>query len=458
MASEEYRLHYGQHPDVVFPSQSGMKRYLENEQQLWAPFLAYLRDNTTIAIRLDHGRHHHLAAPLNIVKAITNKLGDPATFNEMTHPRRGNPVIPPPSDSLEGLLILGLFENQMAEKALAAYVYFIVTNAGHHYQKHSELDQLAAEGKLLIDAAPVFKALPFKNIANAEMAKAVRTAEIHVQSLAEEVAAAQEANAMQAAALDAQLKEQKAQAKRLNDLVLKLNRRREHKHKLWVQTVDQIVEDKFEEAKRKVFAVELAGQRAEKTRNSEFEQLQDLFRTQLELRAPAEQWGKREKSHSKKARHAMWWFLGVGLCAVIFGLGVPWVLGEYIGQSFVQLHCKTPATETTAAADCERIFSAKGPATITGLLLVMSFLMWMARLQYRIHLSERHLALDASEKKAFAETYLAMKESRGVNANNEAIILASLFRPTQDGIIRDDEAGLDLSAASILARQLSRPS
>jgi hypothetical protein len=88
----------------------------------------------------------------------------------------------------------------------------------------------------------------------------------------------------------------------------------------------------------------------------------------------------------------------------------------------------------------------------------MSLLMWMARLQYRIHLSERHLALDASEKKAFAETYLAMKEGKDVGRDNEAIVLASLFRPTQDGIIRDDETGMDLSAVAMVAKQFSRNS
>ena len=49
----------------------------------------------------------------------------------------------------------------------------------------------------------------------------------------------------------------------------------------------------------------------------------------------------------------------------------------------------------------------------------------------------RHLSLDADEKKAFAETYMALKEGASVDVANETIVLASLFRPTQDGIIRD---------------------
>lgn len=94
---------------------------------------------------------------------------------------------------------------------------------------------------------------------------------------------------------------------------------------------------------------------------------------------------------------------------------------------------------------------------MAGLLVVMSLIMWAIRLQYRVFLSERHLALDASEKQAFAETYLAIQEGAKVSEGSEAIVLASLFRPTQDGIIRDDESAIDLSVASILAKHLGRP-
>jgi RNA-splicing ligase RtcB len=87
----------------------------------------------------------------------------------------------------------------------------------------------------------------------------------------------------------------------------------------------------------------------------------------------------------------------------------------------------------------------------------MSLILWIIRLQYRIYLSERHLALDASEKTAFAETFMAMKEGANVHSDNEAIVLSALFRPTQDGIIKDDDGTLDLWAASLLAKQLGRP-
>ena len=64
--------------------------------------------------------------------------------------------------------------------------------------------------------------------------------------------------------------------------------------------------------------------------------------------------------------------------------------------------------------------------------------------------------LDAAEKKAFAQSYRSLRRDAEVSKDSEAVVLAALFRPTQDGIIKDDESGLDVSAAAILAKQFSR--
>ncbi|MGB0960825.1 MAG: DUF6161 domain-containing protein, partial [Halocynthiibacter sp.] len=96
------------------------------------------------------------------------------------------------------------------------------------------------------------------------------------------------------------------------------------------------------------------------------------------------------------------------------------------------------------------------PLLISATLVVTSLLLWSIRLQYRTYLSERHLAMDASEKKAFTESYLALRGDENVSAESEAIVLASLFRPTQDGIIKDDAGGIDPSIASLLVKQATK--
>jgi len=75
----------------------------------------------------------------------------------------------------------------------------------------------------------------------------------------------------------------------------------------------------------------------------------------------------------------------------------------------------------------------------------------------KIHLSERHLLLDARERKAFAETYLSLVKGGEVTTDHEAVVLQSLFRPTQDGIIKDD-GGIDVGIAGLLSRALSKNS
>ena len=164
-----------------------------------------------------------------------------------------------------------------------------------------------------------------------------------------------------------------------------------------------------------------------------------------------ELWERRAKGHSRKSANALVGFFSFTLVAIVAGAAIPYFSGDYIAESFFTQNCTAEDPSV-----CERDFSAKGPLTVAGILIIMSLVMWAIRLQYRVFLSERHLALDASEKQAFAETYLAMKEGEDVTSDNEAIVLASLFRPTQDGIIKDDENALDLSATAIIAKQMSR--
>ena len=138
------------------------------------------------------------------------------------------------------------------------------------------------------------------------------------------------------------------------------------------------------------------------------------------------------------------------LLAVAMAIGVPYWLGDYIAGSF---HVGYPAGSPHG---CVGPFSAKGPVTVAGVLLTSSLVLWATKLQYRIFLSEQHLSLDADEKKAFAETYMALKEGASIDAANETIVLASLFRPTQGGIIKDEPGSFDLSAAAMLATQMAR--
>lgn len=88
---------------------------------------------------------------------------------------------------------------------------------------------------------------------------------------------------------------------------------------------------------------------------------------------------------------------------------------------------------------------------VTGGLAVLSGLVfWIGRLLNRLYLSAHHLRIDAEERAVMTEAYLALTSENAATDADKQIILAALFRPTADGLVRDD--GPDLTPAAILAR------
>ena len=190
---------------------------------------------------------------------------------------------------------------------------------------------------------------------------------------------------------------------------------------------------------------------AEQKRLEEFGGLLEAFNLHMRLKRPVALWEERENEHSKKSQDA-WDKFRVATFALAFAaILVALVLGDHIARTFVPQGCVI-GTETICSS-----VSPKGPLTIAMIFLVATVWLWFLRLQMKIHLSERHLALDARERRAFAETYLSLLKGNQVSSQHESVILESLFRPTQDGIIKD-EGGLDLSAAGVLSRALDRRS
>ncbi|MDG1424260.1 MAG: hypothetical protein P8P89_02220, partial [Paracoccaceae bacterium] len=84
--------------------------------------------------------------------------------------------------------------------------------------------------------------------------------------------------------------------------------------------------------------------------------------------------------------------------------------------------------------------------------------LWYVRMQMKLFLSERHLALDARERTAFAQAYVGFlgdKDSSDEAAGQRSAVYAALFRPAPDGIIKED-GGLDPSIAAALSKFLSK--
>ena len=433
-----------------------MKKYLESEAALWGAFLEYFEGNfkesLNLATRYENIGSQKLASALD---DLALALTDRTKFNQSTAKRNAGHIYPPPpSSSIEGQVILALFLDGMKQRALAAYVHFIIRDYGQDYNSPYENYEVNKTGARLIEAAYVAHVLPYDKVASEKLADTTRTADAHIEAFSHEVARAQDINEEHTTRLTSFFGSYKAGTERLDTVFRYLNKRRaRHHQKLILDNIKQ-VSDHIGENGHQLKQLREINEANQTEQDAEFKRLRTLFETQLRLRAPVKLWETRQELHSDNSKTAMVRFVIAVAITIAFGLVVPFWFGDYIASSFFESVCAQ--VQADAPQTCERLFSAKGPLTVTGLLLVTSLLMWVARLQYRIHLSERHLALDASEKKAFAETYLAMKEGEDVGKDNEAIVLASLFRPTQDGIIRDDETGMDISAAAVLAKQFSR--
>jgi len=74
-------------------------------------------------------------------------------------------------------------------------------------------------------------------------------------------------------------------------------------------------------------------------------------------------------------------------------------------------------------------------------LAVFAFTMifWWARILVRVFLSNLHIGTDAAERAVLIKTYLAMlREENALSKESRDSMLASVFRPSSNGLIRDD--------------------
>lgn len=224
MKNEKFRLRYSEGDVVNFDSKSAMRRHLKSEMEIWAPFLEHVRNSLGTSFSFNHGRS--LLTPNQLANGFQELLGfldDRERFNRATNKVNSEVVLPPASSSLKGQLTLGLFENDMLNDALSVYLYYIGISAQFTPRQTDAIEQMRQRGKTLVDAAPIVLALPYSRVSTAKMSGAARTAENHVKSLAEEVAAAQQTSEDYEQLFLDRLEDQKTEAARVNETIKRLN-------------------------------------------------------------------------------------------------------------------------------------------------------------------------------------------------------------------------------------------
>lgn len=162
------------------------------------------------------------------------------------------------------------------------------------------------------------------------------------------------------------------------------------------------------------------------------ERTEATYKEKMGLLAPVDYWKTKRTKHRDGAR---WWggtFIAYLVIAAISGsylFQLAWDHSE--GNEFTGRHFLVAA----------------------GIGTVLTMLIWLARILMRIFLGELHLYTDAEERRVMTETYLALINENGASENERVLILSSLFRSAQDGIVKEDiggEVGLLALAAKAL--------
>lgn len=171
--------------------------------------------------------------------------------------------------------------------------------------------------------------------------------------------------------------------------------------------------------------------------HAELEATLRTFEVRMQLQAPVAYWKKRAAEYRKAAN----WSLAI---LILFSMAS--VAGLYWLYERAASHLPTDSTTVPYAA----LFRAS-----TFALLMTSIALWAGRVILRIHLSARHLTTDAEERRTMITTFLALTRKASVSEEDRKFILAALFRPGTDGIVKEESAPDTMFAAlmgSILKR------
>ncbi|MGN6690053.1 MAG: DUF6161 domain-containing protein [Sphingopyxis sp.] len=166
---------------------------------------------------------------------------------------------------------------------------------------------------------------------------------------------------------------------------------------------------------------------------------EDKFRRQMELAAPVEYWKGKAADHGKSERTLLKVTAGYFLTAAVIIGGAGWAAAQVILSLDKSVTDRTPVYLITSGA----------------LLAITTLVFWIGRLVVKLWLSEHHLRVDAKERAIMTQAFLAMSENDAMAEADRAIMLASIFRPAPDGVVKE-EGPQDIGLQALLSRLLAK--
>lgn len=169
---------------------------------------------------------------------------------------------------------------------------------------------------------------------------------------------------------------------------------------------------------------------------------EEHYRNQMALMAPVQYWKEKAKNH------ALWELLYAGLCLLFFGLAALAIVKAASGA--IQFLQRLEGAAGQGAQTSAYIITAGA------LLGGTTLLFWLGRVLVKLFLSEHHLRSECSEKAIMTQAFLSMETNEtNFGETDRAIVLASIFRTSPDGIVKD-EGPTDIAGTAILAKLLAR--
>jgi hypothetical protein len=148
-----------------------------------------------------------------------------------------------------------------------------------------------------------------------------------------------------------------------------------------------------------------------------FDALTQTYDAKLALQAPITYWKNQLKQHQIAATEKKHWFIFASVFTLtIVSLFVYLLWGSFQAKNISEIP-----------------FSMW---LITGAMIGLGF--WVVRLFSRLYLSREHLMRDAEERVTMIETFLALMQHGNIEKDELKFVLAAIFRPTEDGLIKDD--------------------
>lgn len=153
------------------------------------------------------------------------------------------------------------------------------------------------------------------------------------------------------------------------------------------------------------------------------ENTEKAYKEFMGLKAPVEYWSDKAEGHKIAVERNL-------VVLVLFAL---FGGGSLIGLLWGIANTALSWAKSDPPVAVFLTLATVGVAATTGVI-------WILRVMVRNYLSEKHLGIDAQERATMIQSYLAFMEAGQVETEERKILLQSIFRPTADGIVKDDAA------------------